>query len=379
MTIVDPVLVAVSRTAADVPVDRAAARLLLADHLACVAAGDGPPAGLDLAGRLALRSHRGDRDDIYWPARIHPGSLVWPAVLATAAPGGPLAEAATAGYEAAVAVASWLGAGHAARFHATATSGHAGAAAAAAVCLAGGRDPDAIAAAVGLAMTTAGGVRQTIWERGSAGAWHRAAAASAGVGAAYAAAWGVAPPRAVLTGPAGVAALLAGDPSAAPPGPVGALAATAIRPYPVNGFAQSTVDALRALRRAVGPAVDAVELAVSPLVARACAGPDPWWDLAGIARRAWAAGDPFQLGAPEPHLTVTVREEEERPVESVRAWPSGRLAEAVTVAAAPGGPGPARAELAHRKWSAMGVDASLLWTVAGTGDVESAIRAVGAG
>jgi len=367
-------LSAIAGYAATAPVDRDRARLLLADHLACVAAAPAPP--LSTAAALAVRAHHGDRDDIFWPARVHPGSVVWPAILAT--PGALVAEAAAAGYEAAAVTASWLGGAHAARWHATATAGHAAAAAAAAVLLAGARDPEAIAAAVGLAMTTAGGIGQTLRERSPAGAWHRAAAALAGVEAARAAAWGMAPPAGVLDGPAGVGALLGA--TGAPPAAAGALGRTAIRPYPVNGFAQSAVTAVLALR-ARHSTVDALEVSVAPPVGTS--GPTPWWDLAATVARAWVSPDPFHLVADRPPLDVRVHADEARPIESVRLWPAGQPFDAVEVERAPGGPGPGASGLAERKWIAMGgLDVQTLWTLAEAlidgGDASRALSIVGA-
>ncbi|MFD0744564.1 MmgE/PrpD family protein [Phytohabitans flavus] len=384
MTAAEGTLAAIAGYAATAPVDHERARLLLADHLACVAAAQSAP--LAPAAALAVRAHSGDRDDIFWPARIHPGSVVWPVILAM--PGGPVAEAAAAGYEAAAVTAAWLGEAHAARWHATATAGHAGAAAAAAVLLAGTRDPDAIAAAVGLALTTAGGIGQTMRERSPAAAWHRAAAALAGLEAARAAAWGLRPPSGVLDGPAGVGALLGasgvGVPlgvAGPPPTAAGALAQTAIRPYPVNGFAQSAVAAVLALRAKVST-VDPLEVSVAPLVA--ATGPTLWWDLAATVARAWVSPDPFHLVPDRPPLDVRVHADEGRPVQSVRLWPAGQPEDAVEVDAAPGGPGPETVALAERKWAAMhALEVRTLWTLAasavGDGDVTPSLRALGLG
>ncbi|GAA4457468.1 MmgE/PrpD family protein [Phytohabitans houttuyneae] len=372
-------LAAIAGHAAAAPVDRDRARLLLADHLACVAATDAPP--LAPAAALAVRAHAGDRDDIFWPARIHPGSVVWPAILAAPVTAdGPVVEAAAAGYEAAAVTATWLGDAYAARWHATATAGAAGAAAAAAVMLAGARDPDAIAAAVGLALTTAGGIGQTMRERSPAAAWHRAAAALTGLEAARAAAWGMRPPAGVLDGPAGVGALLGA--AGPPPAAAGALGQTAIRPYPVNGFAQSAVAAVLALRARVST-VDALEASVAP--AAASSDTTLWWDLAATVARAWVSSDPFHLVAERPPLDVRIHADEGRPIQSVRLWPAGRPEEAVEVTHAPGGPDQDTVPLAERKWSAMGgLDVLTLWTLAaaaieGSAPLESIVEAVGRG
>ncbi|WP_460849806.1 hypothetical protein, partial [Phytohabitans suffuscus] len=244
--------------------------------------------------------------------------------------------------------------------------------------LAGARGPDAIAAAVGLALTTAGGIGQTMRERSPA-AWHRVAAALAGLEAARAAAWGMRPPAGVLDGQLGVGRLLQAPPTT--PSPAGPLGRTAIRPYPVNGFAQSAVAAVIALRAEVS-APDALEVAVAPLVAAACAGPPPWWDLASTVARAWASPDPFRLAPDRPPPRVRVHAEQGRPVQSVRLWPAGRPGDAVEVDAAPGGPGPDTVALAERKWAAAGApDVRTLWTLAAAavddGDAAPALRALG--
>jgi hypothetical protein len=65
--------------------------LLLADFLGCLRAGRGPSQTSfsedGIAGTvavLALRASADDRDDIDWCSLHHPGSVVWPVVVALA-------------------------------------------------------------------------------------------------------------------------------------------------------------------------------------------------------------------------------------------------------------------------------------------------------
>jgi 2-methylcitrate dehydratase PrpD len=249
---------------------------------------------------LALRAHAGDRDDLDWVTMTHPGSVVWPVVLALAPHDKALVTgAAAAGYEVTCAVAELLGPGAGARWHLTAVAGHAGAAAAAAVAL--NLDEAAVAAAIGLGLTVAGGLGVTMAQRTTATGWHRAAAAVAGLHAARAARTGVRPPADLVTAPAGLLAAMGGQPQPAV-SDHGALARTSLRLYPTNGLSQAAVQAavrLRASRHHPPPSA-VVRVAGTVSSATRPDGPGtPWWDLRRAVAIALLTGDGWQVSSAE--------------------------------------------------------------------------------
>jgi len=170
------------------PVDSRRAAVLLADHLACVldaatVLGRDPFGGgdsvTDMVAGLAIRGHRLDRDDLWWPGMVHPGAVVWPVVLALGASAstGALLRAAVAGYEVHGLLGQWLGPAHRSRWHVTATAGAPAAAASTAILLDNSATAEQVGRAVALALTMSGGIGQSMRERATATAFHRAAAA----------------------------------------------------------------------------------------------------------------------------------------------------------------------------------------------------------
>ena len=300
-----------------------AARVLLADLLACVAAsavGEIPqPVGqvLDFSGdgtcgrvaALAMRAHSHDLDDVFWPAGTHIGSIVWPVVLALGAEvgarGQQLLRAARMGYQVAGGTAFLLGAAHARKWHATATAGTVGAAATAAVLL--GLDAGMTVAACGHAAAMAGGVGQSVAERSATTAFHRSSAAVTGVLAARFARTGASAPARVLEGPRGLLALIASDSPGLQEWPDDVLAATSVRLFPVNGFSQGAVSLTAALRRGLDNTSDtrdsrtakprSIVVEVAPPVAAATTGEvgGDWWDMRGAVAAAWSSADEFRL------------------------------------------------------------------------------------
>lgn len=107
-------------------------------------------------------SHVVEQDDLHNGSVLHPGTVVFPAVLAaaqeTGASGKDLIVAAVAGYEAAVRVGEFLGRSHYKVFHTTGTAGKLAAAAGTARLL--GLDADRLQHALGSAGTMAAG----LWE-----------------------------------------------------------------------------------------------------------------------------------------------------------------------------------------------------------------------
>jgi hypothetical protein len=292
--------------------------LLLTDFLACVTAAsvgdvqDGwtKDGTSGYAANLAVRAHLRDQDDVYWRAGIHPGSIIWPVVLAVGAEieaDGPMvAAAAHAGYSAMSVLAKMLGPRHARSWHATATSGGFGAAAAAAMLL--GLDSDQRFWACSHAVAVAGGVGQALVERSGTTAFHRAAAAVVGIQAARLAAVGLPSSVHALDGESGLLALLGQESSRAPVAePDAALEATSVRLYPINGLCQAAVELAAKLRRQVGArVVSGLVVEVSDATAAATTG-DPggdWWDLRAGVAAAWTSADPFKLESTPDSATI---------------------------------------------------------------------------
>jgi len=142
--------------------------------------------------RLALDAHALDRDDLHSSTLVHPGGIVWPAVIVSAqqqhVSGREATFAAALGYELCVATARLLGSDGKRFWHATALAGTVGAAAAAAWVY---RRHDHLVSAVGHAFSIAGGSTTCMLERSDTRYVHRAHAAAAGVLAARAACAGL--------------------------------------------------------------------------------------------------------------------------------------------------------------------------------------------
>jgi 2-methylcitrate dehydratase PrpD len=107
-------------------------------------------------------SHIVEQDDVHTGAVFHPGTVVFPAVLATAqhtgASGRDVVVAAVVGYEAGIRIGAFLGRSHYRVFHTTGTAGTLAAAAAVAHLL--GADERTMLHALGSAGTQAAG----LWE-----------------------------------------------------------------------------------------------------------------------------------------------------------------------------------------------------------------------
>lgn len=153
-----------------------------------------------------------EMDDIHRTSILHPGPIVIPAALAAAETFGCKAtaflDAVIRGYEATIRIGRAAGTPHYAHFHATATCGTFGAAAAAASLL--GLDAAGFVAALGNAGATAGGLWRCRREPVMTKQWHNAIAAQNGLRAAVAAQGGLTGSRHVLEGEDGFFQTLAG-------------------------------------------------------------------------------------------------------------------------------------------------------------------------
>ena len=171
-----------------------------------------PPSGAGMAN--AAIAHLREIDDAHRAAMLHPGVVAISPVLALAAAQAidqrRAAAAVIGGYEVALRIGEALGARHAAGFHATATAGTVGAAAASALAL--GLSGDAIHDALGIAATQAAGLWQLVDDGAHASkSLHPGFAVRNGMMAAWAAQAGLPGARAFVTGRRGLYALLGGD------------------------------------------------------------------------------------------------------------------------------------------------------------------------
>lgn len=207
-------------------------------------------------------AHLREIDDAHRAAMLHPGVVAISPVLALAA-AQPLsmrrvADAVIAGYEVALRVGEALGTRHAASFHATATAGAVGAAAASAVAL--GLSQDQLHHAMGIAATQSAGLWQLVDDGAhESKSLHPAFAVRNGMMAAWAAQAGFPGARAFVTGRRGLYALLDGDgPLAALDGDLDAparLNTATIKAWPCCAQLFTPLDATREIMHRHSPAV----------------------------------------------------------------------------------------------------------------------------
>lgn len=237
-------------------------------HLALEAApGEGPsrtfggPGANPMAAAFANAAiaHLREIDDAHRAAMLHPGVVAITPVLALAPALGltraQIARAVIAGYEVALRLGEALGARHAALFHATATAGAVGAAAATGMAL--GLDADRLHHALGIAATQAAGLWQLVDDGAhESKSLHPAFAVRNGMTAAYAARAGMPGARAFFTGRRGMYAALAGEgPMQALDGGLDAperLHTATIKAWPACAMLFTPLDATRALMQEHG-------------------------------------------------------------------------------------------------------------------------------
>ena len=236
--------------------ERMRARRHLLDWVACVAGARNHSVrgcGRDLRASFADAALLGnvlEMDDVHRTALLHPGPVIWPAVLAA----GPtdmaaLLGAGVRGYEAMIAVGAALDAHHYAYWHPTATAGTIGAAAAAASVL--GLDREATGWALANAASVAGGLWHMRHDDVLTKQWHVYHAVATGLDAARAAAAGITGPSAILEGPQGLFAAMTRA-----PGKLGSagegwlIGEVSFKPFAACRHAHPAIDAALELRAA---------------------------------------------------------------------------------------------------------------------------------
>ncbi|SDL04956.1 2-methylcitrate dehydratase PrpD [Modicisalibacter muralis] len=165
----------------------------------------------------AAASHVVEQDDLHNSSVLHPGTVVFPAVLAAAQDlgksGEELITAAVAGYEAGIRIGEFLGRSHYRTFHTTGTVGTLAAAVAVGKLL--DFDSDAFVHAIGSAGTQAAGLWEFLRDGADSKQLHTAKAAADGLLAAYLTADGLTGARRILDGAQGLAAGMSQDADAA--------------------------------------------------------------------------------------------------------------------------------------------------------------------
>jgi len=309
----------------------AVARAAVLDGLACAIAGSGEPVAARLrswacaqggigtatlwgtgervpAGLAALvngaAAHALDFDDVSWAMNGHPTVPLLPAALAAAelvnASGAELLRAFVAGFEIEARIGQMLGRPHYERgWHATATAGVFGAAAAAGFLL--GLDAGELRRAFGIACSRASGTRANFGT--DAKPLHAGLAARAGLEAAQLAKLGVTAREDALEAEMGLADLY----GAARPARLPALGAPfalerpglELKPYPSCRFTHRAIDAVLALReKHGGRELRAIEVASDPLGLKVLIHPTPRtgleakFSLQYCAAVAWLDGWP---------------------------------------------------------------------------------------
>jgi len=158
-------------------------------------------------------SHVVEQDDLHNSAVLHPGTVVFPAVLAAAqeagASGKELIAASVAGYEAGVRVGEFLGLSHYKVFHTTGTAGKLAAAAGVARLLK--LDADNTQHAFGSAGTMAAGLWEFLRDAADSKQLHTSKAAADGLMAAYLARDGFTGARRIFEGAQGMGAGMSRD------------------------------------------------------------------------------------------------------------------------------------------------------------------------
>lgn len=158
-------------------------------------------------------SHVVEQDDVHNGSVFHPGTVVFPAVLAaaqhTGGSGCDLVVAAVVGYEAGIRIGAFLGRSHYRVFHTTGTAGTLAAAAGVAHVL--GSDAPTMLHALGSAGTQAAGLWEFLRDAADSKQLHTAKAAADGLLAAYVARDGFTGAKRILEGEQGMAAGMSTD------------------------------------------------------------------------------------------------------------------------------------------------------------------------
>jgi 2-methylcitrate dehydratase PrpD len=230
---------------------RAAARSALEQPGPCVVLGtDSSCHGHTAAFLNGLAGHSIELDDTYEPGSLHPGVVVWPALLAAAGSRpdtswGDLLDAAAAGYDAACLTGELAGPAnlYERAFHPTGVCGVLGAAAA--VCRLDGADEETVLHGFGIAASASSGLMAFLDDGSWTKPFHAGHAASSGLQAAELALAGYRGPLAVLESEHGFTRAF-GDPGAdrVVTADTPTVERTSVKRYPTCRYTHSSIDLL---------------------------------------------------------------------------------------------------------------------------------------
>ncbi len=266
---------------------RMRARLHLLDWIGCVAGARRSPVATiakaaepDVLTRAALLGNVLEMDDIHRTAILHPGPVIWPAVLSAVRDvnGGmdALLDGAVRGYEAMIAVGATFDAHHYAHYHPTSTAGGFGAAAAAVSVF--GNDEAVLVSAMGNAGSASGGLWQMRHEDVMTKQLHVTHVALSGLWFARLAAKGFTGPKAVLEGPQGLYAASVPDPRPLILNDGWAMSDVSFKPWAACRHAHPAIDAALMLK-GEGKLVPPIRVETYRDAIQFCNRPDPRTEL----------------------------------------------------------------------------------------------------
>jgi len=236
---------------------RARARLHLLDWLACVAGALSSPTnqlarGLYVSDVADLRSSMLgnvlEMDDVHRTARLHPGPVIWPAVLDGLRNMTDCLDEAIRGYEAMIAIGATFDDQHYAMYHPTATAGVFGSAAAQATRWEVASDQ--LSHALALSGSVTGGLWQMRHSRNDAKQFHIAQAHRTAEEACWWASNGGKGPLDILEGPQGLYAATCREPKPMVLGPGWRIEEVSFKPWAACRHAHPAIDCALELRAA---------------------------------------------------------------------------------------------------------------------------------
>ncbi len=258
------------------------------------------------ANYLALAGSADDLDDVDWDVLTHPGSIIWPVLIAAYREDNSslekLIDAAFFGYRAGRSIASLLGVSHRSNWHLTTTSG----AVAATSALARYWDLPAEhqIAALKMTLSTMTGPPQAGFERAGATQYNRAVATSLAITAVTAAQVNAPYIHDIWSGPRGVITMFNGEETALIDYDkvmgdrylLDGISTLHFRTYFATGFASAAVQGLLRLLAENGtPDSAMVTLAASLATTLDGSRGGTWWSPEAIVRSLVAGRDPFNI------------------------------------------------------------------------------------
>ncbi|MDO8645921.1 MAG: MmgE/PrpD family protein [Candidatus Planktophila sp.] len=283
--------------------DRDRACLLFSDYLHLLLSGKKEiatqlsPDQLSNVAYFAKASSFSDLDDVNWKLLIHPGSIIFSALLphlfSKEIDSQSFLRAVIAGYHGSSLFAQVLQPSHSRNWHASATSGIFGAALATANLLE--LSDDKKAQALHFASAAIGGGANASRSQNGATRFTRIHAALMGTISTLEAAESSPAPLYIVDGPGGLSERFGVVDQLPITNPSDALHQISLRYYPYSGFSHNALENLAAYLPLDPKSVKSIELQLNEplysIVGSSTKG--PWWDLSAAIVNTIASGDPF--------------------------------------------------------------------------------------